>query len=109
MNTKEYNDTLHTLAYESIKASELWETCKTNAECDEAADELAAAIRRTIDSWIGHRVGEKVEGERLEALVELTKVVISGDGPATVFPLEHPRLRSLTEAQSARDDMEVMQ
>lgn len=90
MNTKEYNDTLHTLAYESIKASELWETCSSNAECDTAADELAAAIQRTIDSWIAHRVSEKVEGERLDALVELT---------ATVFPLQHPPLRSLREAQ----------
>lgn len=99
MSTNERNDYLHTLAYESIKASELWDQVETNAECDSMADELAAAIQRTIDSWIAHRVSGKVEGERLDALFRLAATVISSDEPQTVFPLKHPRLRSLTEAQ----------
>jgi hypothetical protein len=61
----------HELAYAHIKSSELWDTLQ-NAECDKEAEELAAAIERTIDSWFSRRLADKAESERIEELITLS-------------------------------------
>jgi predicted RNA-binding protein with EMAP domain len=61
----------HELAYAHIQSSELWDTLQ-NAECDKEAEELAAAIERTIDAWFSRRLADKAEGERIEELITLS-------------------------------------
>jgi hypothetical protein len=72
MNTPNHRKELaHELAYAHIKSSELWDTLQ-NAECDKEAEELAAAIERTVDSWFSRRLADKAEGERIEELITLS-------------------------------------
>ena len=61
----------HELAYAHIKSSELWDTLQ-NAECDKEAEELAAAIERTIDAWFSRRLADKADSERIEELITLS-------------------------------------
>jgi hypothetical protein len=67
----------HELAYAHIKSSELWDTLQ-NAECDKEAEELAAAIERTIDTWFSRRLADKADSERIEELITLSHFAQQG-------------------------------
>jgi hypothetical protein len=78
MTTPEQRETLaHELAYAHIKSSQLWDELQ-NAECDKEAEELAAAIERTIDAWFSRRLADKAEGERIEELITLSHFAQQG-------------------------------
>jgi hypothetical protein len=70
-------DLAHELAYTHIKSSELWDTLQ-NAECDKEAEELAAAIERTIDTWFSRRLADKADSERIEELITLSHFAQQG-------------------------------
>jgi hypothetical protein len=73
MNTpNKHKELAHELAYTHIKSSELWDELQ-NAECDKEAEDLAAAIERTIDAWFSRRLADKAEGERIEELITLSQ------------------------------------
>jgi hypothetical protein len=93
MNATERRELLHELAYAEVQASELFNQLD-NATCDTAADELAAAISRTVSNWFARRLADSAESERIEALIGLTQ---------TAFPVEHPALRSLRESRGERE------
>jgi len=82
-------DSIAELAYESIKRSPLWEQLD-NATCDTEAEKLAAAIERVIDGYLAHRLANRAESARIEALTGLTSGIA-------------PQLKSLREVQSERD------
>jgi hypothetical protein len=67
----------HELAYAHIQSSELWDELQ-NAECDKEAEELAAAIDRTIDAWFSRRLADKAESERVEELITLSHFAQQG-------------------------------
>jgi hypothetical protein len=78
MNTpNKHKELAHELAYAHIKSSELWDELQ-NAECDKEAEELAAAIERTIDAWFSRRLADKAEGERIEELITLSHFAQQG-------------------------------
>jgi hypothetical protein len=65
------------LAYAHIQSSELWDTLQ-NAECDKEAEELTAAIERTIDAWFSRRLADKADSERIEELITLSHFAQQG-------------------------------
>jgi hypothetical protein len=73
----QFKDLAHELAYAHIKSSQLWDTLQ-NTECDREAEELAAAIERTIDAWFSRRLADKAEGERIEELITLSHFAQQG-------------------------------
>jgi hypothetical protein len=60
MNATEKRELLHELAYAEVQASELFDQLD-NATCDTAADELAAAISRTISNWFARRLADSAD------------------------------------------------
>jgi hypothetical protein len=90
MNKQGRHELASELAYESIKQSELFDQLD-NATCDREADSLTTTIERVIDGWLSHRLAERAEVERIDALTGFTSALGT-------------QLRSLREAQSEREE-----
>jgi len=89
MNTQQLHELVSELAYETIKRSELFDQLN-NATCDSEASFLTTAIKRVIDGWLSHRLAERAEVERIDALTGFTSALGT-------------QLKSLREVQSERD------
>lgn len=70
-------DEVAEFAYQQVRDSPLWDTLP-NSVIDTKAEELAAVIEQTLNEWF-----------RKQSHVS--------------FPVEHPHLRSLSEAQEGED------
>ena len=86
MNIQQLHELASELACEAIKRSELFEQID-NSTCDNEASSLTTAIERVIDGYISHRLADRAEVERIDALTGFTSALA-------------PQLKSLRECDS---------
>lgn len=78
---KYLDELIHDASYEAVRQSSLFEKC-ANGVMDRKADELAAKVKSTIESWIEKETGD-------------------------TFPVLSAQLRSLSEVEAERREMET--
>jgi len=69
MQTRLLNRLMNDAAFEAVKRSALWQDLNSNAECDQAAEELSQILIAKAGEWTAERAG-KLAAEK-EQLAEV--------------------------------------
>ena len=69
MQTRLLNRLMNDAAFEAVRVSPLWMDLNSNAECDQAAEELSHILIAKANEWTAERAGKlAAEKESLETI-----------------------------------------